>query len=46
MARQREYLPRTIVTLTLAADHRVSDGRRGAKFLSLIDAALKVPEAL
>jgi pyruvate dehydrogenase E2 component (dihydrolipoamide acetyltransferase) len=39
-------LPRTIVTLTLAADHRVSDGRRGAKFLSLIDAALKVPEAL
>ncbi|SNR50925.1 dihydrolipoamide acetyltransferase family protein [Puniceibacterium sediminis] len=38
--------PRMTVTVTLSADHRVSDGRRGAKFLSAIDAALQTPETL
>ncbi len=37
---------RTVVTATLAADHRVSDGRRGAQFLLKIEEALKNPEAL
>ncbi|AXI54081.1 Lipoamide acyltransferase component of branched-chain alpha-keto acid dehydrogenase complex (plasmid) [Pseudoseohaeicola sp. NH-UV-7] len=38
--------PRMTVTVTLSADHRVSDGRRGAKFLAALDAALQTPEAL
>ena len=38
--------PRTTVTITLSADHRVSDGRRGAKFLAEIDKLLQSPEAL
>ncbi len=38
--------PRMTVTLTLSADHRVSDGRRGAKFLLEIDRLLQNPEAL
>lgn len=38
--------PRMTVTVTLSADHRVSDGRRGAKFLAAINAALQAPEAL
>jgi pyruvate dehydrogenase E2 component (dihydrolipoamide acetyltransferase) len=33
------------VTATLAADHRVSDGRRGALFLAEIDRLLQEPEA-
>ncbi len=37
---------RTTVTLTLSADHRVSDGRRGSKFLAEIGKALQTPEAL
>ncbi|SMX31078.1 dihydrolipoamide acetyltransferase family protein [Actibacterium lipolyticum] len=37
---------RMTVTVTLSADHRVSDGRRGAKFLAALDAALQTPEAL
>jgi pyruvate dehydrogenase E2 component (dihydrolipoamide acetyltransferase) len=39
-------VPRTVVTVTLAADHRASDGRRGAKFLAKIDKLLQSPEAL
>jgi pyruvate dehydrogenase E2 component (dihydrolipoamide acetyltransferase) len=39
-------VPRTVVTITLAADHRASDGRRGAKFLATIDKLLQNPEAL
>ena len=35
-----------IVTASLAADHRVSDGRLGARFLSEIDKILQEPEAL
>ena len=39
-------IPRMTVTVTLSADHRVSDGRRGAKFLAAINTALQTPEAL
>lgn len=34
------------VTASLAADHRVSDGHRGAQFLAALAAALQQPEAL
>jgi pyruvate dehydrogenase E2 component (dihydrolipoamide acetyltransferase) len=37
---------RTTVQLTLAADHRVSDGRAGARFLTRIRDLLKTPEKL
>jgi len=37
---------RLITTLTLAADHRVSDGHRGALFLRAIDKHLQKPEKL
>lgn len=37
---------RPVATLTLAADHRVSDGHRGALFLRAIDTLLQNPEAL
>lgn len=39
-------VPRALVTTTLAADHRVSDGHRGALFLSKIGKLLQDPEAL
>jgi pyruvate dehydrogenase E2 component (dihydrolipoamide acetyltransferase) len=35
-----------VVTATLAADHRVSDGHSGARFLATIAANLQRPEAL
>jgi pyruvate dehydrogenase E2 component (dihydrolipoamide acetyltransferase) len=35
-----------VVTATLAADHRVSDGHAGARFLASIAAQLQHPEAL
>lgn len=35
---------RPVVTLTLAADHRVSDGVRGAQFLTEIGRRLQAPE--
>ncbi|MDR9486051.1 MAG: dihydrolipoamide acetyltransferase family protein [Sediminimonas sp.] len=38
--------PRMTVTATLSADHRVSDGRLGARFLAAIDAGLQAPAAL
>ncbi len=37
---------RVCVTATLAADHRVSDGRRGATFLAEIDRLMQEPETL
>lgn len=37
---------RSVVTATLSADHRVSDGHRGALFLKKIDDLLQQPEAL
>jgi pyruvate dehydrogenase E2 component (dihydrolipoamide acetyltransferase) len=35
-----------IVTATLAADHRASDGARGARLLNTIDRLLQEPEKL
>jgi len=37
---------RPVVTLTLSADHRVSDGMRGARLLSAIAQGLREPEKL
>ena len=36
-------VPRPVVTATLAGDHRVSDGHRGAAFLAALDALLADP---
>ena len=41
-----KVVPRLTATLTLAADHRVSDGRRGALFLATIAKHLQTPERL
>jgi pyruvate dehydrogenase E2 component (dihydrolipoamide acetyltransferase) len=38
--------PRRVVSVTLAGDHRVSDGHRGALFLSAVADLLQKPEAL
>ena len=38
--------PRPVVTVTLAADHRVSDGHAGALFLAEIGKLLQEPEKL
>jgi pyruvate dehydrogenase E2 component (dihydrolipoamide acetyltransferase) len=35
-----------VVTATLAGDHRVSDGHRGARFLTAVDRLLQEPERL
>jgi len=45
MVRDGAVEPRLAVTATLAADHRVSDGRRGALFLAEIDRLLQEPDA-
>jgi pyruvate dehydrogenase E2 component (dihydrolipoamide acetyltransferase) len=37
---------RPIVTASLAADHRASDGHRGGRFLTAIDRLLQEPERL
>lgn len=37
---------RPTVTATLSADHRVSDGLRGGRFLALVDELLQKPEEL
>jgi pyruvate dehydrogenase E2 component (dihydrolipoamide acetyltransferase) len=39
-------VPRPLVTATLSADHRVSDGHRGGLFLSAIERLLQAPERL
>ncbi len=41
-----ELAIRKVVTVTLAADHRASDGLRGAKFLQLVKRYLARPEHL
>jgi pyruvate dehydrogenase E2 component (dihydrolipoamide acetyltransferase) len=38
--------PRPVVTATLSADHRVTDGHRGALFLAAVDRLLQAPERL
>jgi len=35
---------RPVLTATLAADHRATDGREGARFLAAVDAALQTPD--
>ncbi len=39
-------VPRRLITFTLSADHRVSDGRQANRFLAEIDTLLQTPEAL
>lgn len=41
-----KVVPRLTALITLAADHRVSDGRRGALFLSTIARHLQEPDTL
>lgn len=41
-----QVLVRPVLTLTLAADHRVTDGRAGARFLRAVADLLAQPEAL
>lgn len=41
-----QVAPRTVVTASLAADHRASDGHRGARFLSRLRQLLQEPEKL
>jgi pyruvate dehydrogenase E2 component (dihydrolipoyllysine-residue acetyltransferase) len=41
-----QVVPRRVVTITLSADHRVSDGHRGAIFLAAADRLLQEPEKL
>ncbi len=38
--------PRQVMTVTVAADHRASDGRTAARFLRTLDKLLQAPEAL
>ncbi len=42
----RAIVPRSIVTITLSADHRVSDGHAGALFLAEIGKLLQEPDKL
>jgi len=39
-------VPRSIITITLSADHRVSDGHAGALFLAEIGRLLQEPDKL
>jgi pyruvate dehydrogenase E2 component (dihydrolipoamide acetyltransferase) len=41
-----QVVPRRVVTVTLAADHRVSDGHRGGVFLAAVDRRLQNPDQL
>lgn len=41
-----QILPRPVIVATLAADHRVSDGHHGGRFLATIDKLLQEPEKL
>jgi pyruvate dehydrogenase E2 component (dihydrolipoamide acetyltransferase) len=38
--------PRRVVTLTLSADHRVSDGRQASRFISVFEDLMQRPEDL
>ncbi len=46
MVRAGTVLPSVAITISLASDHRISNGRRGALFLSEIDRLLQEPESL
>ena len=41
-----QVVPRSVVTATLSADHRVSDGHRGGIFLAAMDRLLQEPSKL
>lgn len=41
-----KIVPRQVVTATLSADHRVSDGHRGSRFLAAVDRLLQEPGRL
>jgi len=41
-----EVVPRMVVTLTISADHRVSDGRQVARFIAAFERLMKTPEEL
>jgi pyruvate dehydrogenase E2 component (dihydrolipoamide acetyltransferase) len=45
MVKDGSVQSRLAVTVTLAADHRISDGRRGALFLAAVDHLLQEPES-
>jgi pyruvate dehydrogenase E2 component (dihydrolipoamide acetyltransferase) len=42
----KQIVPRSVLTATLSADHRVSDGHRGGLFLAAVDRLLQEPESL
>jgi len=42
----KQIVPRSVLTATLSADHRVSDGHRGALFLAAVDRLLQEPGRL
>ena len=41
-----EVVPRSLVTLTISADHRVSDGRQVARFIAEFETLMQAPESL
>jgi pyruvate dehydrogenase E2 component (dihydrolipoamide acetyltransferase) len=41
-----QVVPRPLVTASLSADHRVSDGHRGARFLAAVERLLQEPGSL
>jgi pyruvate dehydrogenase E2 component (dihydrolipoamide acetyltransferase) len=41
-----QVVPRPQVAVTLAADHRASDGHLGGRLLAAIDRALQAPDHL
>ena len=43
---QDQIVPQTLVSVSLAADHRVSDGHLGGQLLAAIDSALQSPDTL
>jgi pyruvate dehydrogenase E2 component (dihydrolipoamide acetyltransferase) len=43
---ENQIVARNVVTVTLAADHRVSDGHQGARFLSAFERLLQQPDTL
>ncbi len=45
-AEQGTLVARPVLTATLAADHRATDGHRGAQFLQALDRILQEPEKL
>jgi pyruvate dehydrogenase E2 component (dihydrolipoamide acetyltransferase) len=42
----KQIVPRSVLTATLSADHRVTDGHRGGLFLAAVDRLLQEPGRL